>query len=96
MTPGSIWKGVLDSSLANTDFQQFPTATPINWGVNPYTGGTYPITPIYTNPSGPSEFDPSESEDAPDQAPEPAPEAPPAPAPIPDLDLGDLLDGLVG
>ena len=26
MTPGSIWKGVLDSSLANTDFQQFPTA----------------------------------------------------------------------
>ena len=96
MTPGSIWKGVLDSSLANTDFKQFPTATPINWGVNPYTGGTYPTTPIYTNPSGPPEGDSPDGADGPGPAPEPAPEPLPDQVPVPDLDLGDLLDELVG
>ena len=95
MTPGSIWKGVLDSSLTNSEMEQFPTATPINWGVNAYSGGTYPITPIYTNPYT-AESEAPEEAPSEDLAPEPAPAPVPAPAPAPDLNLGDLLDSLVG
>ncbi|MDY5785466.1 transglycosylase domain-containing protein [Corynebacterium sp.] len=39
-TPAQIWKDVLDTTLEGQEFRSFPDATPVYWGVNPYSGGT--------------------------------------------------------
>ena len=118
MSPGAIWKGVLDGVLEGQDYEQFPQAKPINWGINPYSGGKYggsttPSAPTYDYGTGgavPSETpeaenpnEPAPAPDAPAPAPAPAPPAPaPAPAPAPpaqrqpQVDIGGLIEDLVG
>lgn len=39
-TPAKIWKEVLDTTLADQEIEEFPAASPVYWGVNPYSGGT--------------------------------------------------------
>lgn len=39
-TPSRIWKDVMDSALEGQDFESFPEATPVYWGINPYSGGS--------------------------------------------------------
>ncbi|MGV0448183.1 transglycosylase domain-containing protein, partial [Corynebacterium sanguinis] len=38
-TPAKIWKDVMDSALQNREVVDFPEATPVYWGINPYSGG---------------------------------------------------------
>ncbi|WP_081764589.1 transglycosylase domain-containing protein, partial [Corynebacterium jeddahense] len=39
-TPAKIWKDILDTELEGQEFENFPEASPVYWGVDPYKGGT--------------------------------------------------------
>ena len=39
-TPAKIWKDVMDSAHQGKEVIDFPTATPVYWGINPYSGGS--------------------------------------------------------
>ena len=107
--PAQIWKGVLDGSLEGKDYGEFPNATPINWGVDPYSGGTYggqkgyssqDTSYNYSQPSqqrsaAPEPQAPAASAPPPAPAPAPAPPQAPEPAPEPPPSLGEILDELV-
>ncbi len=45
--PTQIWKSILDNSLANSDYESFPTATPVRYGTGTYGGGYY-YDPYYS------------------------------------------------
>ncbi|MCQ4619111.1 penicillin-binding protein [Corynebacterium sp. CCUG 71335] len=107
--PAQIWKGVLDGALDGKEYGQFPDAKPINWGVDPYSGGTYggqkgyssqDTSYNYSQPSqqrsaAPEPQAPAASAPPPAPAPAPAPPQAPEPAPEPPPSLGEILDELV-
>ncbi|WP_394281279.1 transglycosylase domain-containing protein [Corynebacterium sp.] len=93
-----IWKQVLDTSLQGQDFQSFPTADPIFWGVNGagYTGGgyssgsgsgstdsSYSSDSGYTSESTGTSGGGGGSASSAVQAPAPEPEPAPEPVPVP-------------
>ncbi len=49
--PTQIWKSVLDSSLENADFENFPISTPVRYGTGTYGGGYY-YDPSYSSDYG--------------------------------------------
>ena len=100
-TPARIWKGVLDEALQNEEFEAFPTASPVYWGVRPYSGGTnlggrdasYYYTPTTTAPAETPTEDPAAPAPEPAPAPAPVPAPLPPPPPIGDA-ISDALDNL--
>lgn len=49
-TPAKIWKDVLDTELEGEEFENFAEASPVYWGVSPYSGGTS-LGGYYSSPS---------------------------------------------
>ena len=49
-TPAKIWKDVLDTELEGEEFENFAEASPVYWGVSPYSGGTS-MGGYYSSPS---------------------------------------------
>ena len=105
-TPSKIWKEFLDTELEGQEFQSFPNANPVYWGVNPYSGGTG-LGGYYSNPTpsytgNTSQAPAATSSENPGAPADPAaPEAPgeqSAPAPAPNISdaINDVLDQFQG
>ena len=77
--PTKIWKSVLDNSLADQEFQQFPTAYPVRFGTVSAGGGA----PAYT-PGGSAGGQSTQNYTGPAQNGAPEEETSPAPAESPD------------
>ena len=95
MTPGQIWKGVLDGYLEGEDFAEFHPAKPVDWGINAYSGGTYgggtgftpdpwgAQAPAPVQEQAPPAAQPVPEQPAPEPEPAPIPPQEPMPAPLP-------------
>ncbi|WP_425292261.1 transglycosylase domain-containing protein [Corynebacterium mayonis] len=108
-TPTSIWKDVLNSVLDGQEFQAFPQAAPVNWGVNAYKGGiglggSYSAPSYSTAPSTRPTESPEEGQapgnelvpglPAPAEPPVPVPPQPPALPQQPPPQIQDAIDAI--
>lgn len=96
-SPSTIWKNVMDRSLANEEIQEFAVPE-ASTGSGTVSGGGYeqaPAEPAPAEEPAAPEAPPAEAPSSPPAAPAPPRPAPGGPPPARNDDLGEILDGIL-